>query len=102
MFRPIIQTSAAVRRSALRRITDVCQTSGYHGRESSEDCKVGPILEYRTKAEIGIDAADELYREIRIENTLTDNKGRQVELKQGARVDVMVEAESSETIRKVN
>jgi hypothetical protein len=54
------------------------------------------------KAEIEIEGADELYREIRIENTLRDGKGRQVELKQGAHVDVMVEAESSETTSKVN
>jgi hypothetical protein len=54
------------------------------------------------KAEIGIEGADELYREIRIENTLTDEKGSQVQLKQGAHVGVTVEAESSDTTSKVN
>jgi len=54
------------------------------------------------KAEIGIERADELYREIRIENTLTDEQGNQVELKQGAHVDVTVEADSSETTSKIN
>jgi hypothetical protein len=54
------------------------------------------------KAEIGIERADELYREIRIENTLTDEQGNRVELKQGAHVDVTIEAESSETTSKIN
>jgi hypothetical protein len=40
------------------------------------------------KAEIGVERTNELYREIRIENTLTDEQGNRVELKQGARVDV--------------
>jgi hypothetical protein len=54
------------------------------------------------KAEIAVEAADELYREIRIANILTDENGRKVELKQGAHVDVTVEAEPSETTPKVN
>jgi hypothetical protein len=52
------------------------------------------------KAEIGIDGCDELYRETRIENTLTDADGRRVELKQGARVEVTVEAEAKDTLLK--
>ena len=36
------------------------------------------------KAQINIDdGADALYKEIRIENTLTDNKGKEVSLKKG-------------------
>jgi hypothetical protein len=54
------------------------------------------------KAEISIEGADELYREIRIENSLTDDWCNQVQLKQGAHVDVTIEAESSETIGKTN
>ena len=54
------------------------------------------------KAEIIIEGADELYREIRIENTLTDDWCNQVQLKQGAHVDVSIEAESSETTSKTN
>ena len=54
------------------------------------------------RAEISIEGADQLYREIRIENTLTDKKGNQVQLKQGARVDVTVAAESINTIPKRN
>jgi hypothetical protein len=44
------------------------------------------------KAQIAIEGADHLYREIRIENTLTDENGDKVTLKQGAEVEVTVEA----------
>ena len=52
------------------------------------------------KAEIAIEGADELYKEIRIENTLTDGKGNEVELSQGAEVDVTVEADPKDTTAK--
>jgi hypothetical protein len=49
------------------------------------------------KAQINIqDGADPLYREIRIENTLIDQQGRKVALKEGQEVDVTVEAENTE------
>jgi hypothetical protein len=41
-----------------------------------------------------------LYREIRIENTLTDENGRKVALKPGAEVQVTVEAEPKATSPK--
>ena len=44
------------------------------------------------KAQISIERADHLYREIRIENTLTDAQGHRVKLKPGAEVEVTVEA----------
>jgi len=44
------------------------------------------------KAQIAINGADHLYREIRIENTLKDENGDPVRLKQGAEVEVTVEA----------
>lgn len=44
------------------------------------------------KAQITIEGADHLYREIRIENTLTDRNGDKVRLKPGAEVEVTVEA----------
>ncbi len=46
------------------------------------------------KAQIDIEAADDLYREIRIENTLTDEHGEEARLKQGAQVDVSIEADT--------
>jgi hypothetical protein len=52
------------------------------------------------KAEISIADADELYREIRIENSLTDDQGNEVKLKPGAHVDVVVEANAEDTAPK--
>lgn len=46
------------------------------------------------KAEIAVHGADELYREIRIENKLTDEDGKKVKLKKGDPVDITVEAEA--------
>jgi hypothetical protein len=44
------------------------------------------------KAQIAIEGADELYREIRVENALTDSNGEEVALKEGADVEVTVKA----------
>jgi hypothetical protein len=52
------------------------------------------------KAQIAIEGADDLYKEIRIENTLTDENGNEVRLKPGAEVEVTVEAESEATAPK--
>jgi len=51
------------------------------------------------KAEIDIHDAEDLYREIRIENALTNEHGERTKLKQGATVDVIVEADSSATTK---
>ena len=50
------------------------------------------------KAEIAVEGADDLYREIRIENSLTDENGNEVHLKEGAKVEVTVEARPEDTI----
>jgi hypothetical protein len=53
------------------------------------------------KAQITIErGADPLYQEIRIENTLTDEAGREVKLKPGAKVEVTVEASAPAVIPK--
>jgi hypothetical protein len=52
------------------------------------------------KAQIAVEGADHLYRELRIENTLTDEDGDKVRLKQGAEVEVTIEAEAEATIPK--
>lgn len=52
------------------------------------------------KAEIAVHGADELYQEIRIENTLTDERGDEVQLKEGAHVEITVEADAVETRAK--
>ena len=54
------------------------------------------------KAQIGIEGADDLYREIRIENSLTAESGDRVGLKEGADVDVTVEADQKATDPKSN
>jgi len=54
------------------------------------------------KAEISVDGADDLYREIRIENTLQNEKGEEVALKPGAEVNVTVEAPPEAIVQKEN
>jgi len=49
------------------------------------------------KAQIAVEGADDLYREIRIENTLKTENGVELSLKKGAEVEVTVEAEIKET-----
>jgi len=49
------------------------------------------------KAQIQLEGADELYREIRIDNTLEDAEGNPVSLKRGVDVDVTIEADPDDT-----
>jgi len=49
------------------------------------------------KAQIAIETADHLYREIRVENRLQDADGKEVELKPGAEVDVTITAQPEDT-----
>jgi len=59
-----------------------------------------PFPEEPERAEIAIEDADDLYREIRVENTLENEKGKKVKMKQGAQVDVIIEAEDKDTTPK--
>jgi hypothetical protein len=59
-----------------------------------------PARDVPEKAEISVDGADELYREIRIENTLSDESGKKVKLKEGAAVELTVEADAAATTPK--
>ena len=54
------------------------------------------------KAEISVEGADELYQEIRIANTLTDEHGDEVRLEKGTVVEVTVEAAPGATTSKAN
>jgi len=45
------------------------------------------------KAQIAVEGADHLYREIRVPNTLENENGEKVKLKEGADVDVKIEAD---------
>jgi len=52
------------------------------------------------KAEIEIHEAEDLYREIRVENELVDEDGERASLKPGAEVDLILEADSDATLKK--
>jgi hypothetical protein len=49
------------------------------------------------KAQIAVKDGDDLYKEIRIENVLQDEDGNEVALKEGAEVEVTVEADKKDT-----
>lgn len=50
------------------------------------------------KAEISVENADPLYRELRIENKLQDEAGHVVTLKPGAHVELTLTADSDDTL----
>ena len=52
------------------------------------------------KAQIVLEGADHLYREIRIDNTLNDANGKEVALKPGVPVEVTVAADPEDTVKK--
>jgi hypothetical protein len=52
------------------------------------------------KAQITVEGAEDLYKEIRVENTLQDDAGNSVELKPGAEVEVTIEADPHATAPK--
>ncbi len=52
------------------------------------------------KVQITLEGADELYREIRIENSFENEKGQHVAVKPGAEVDVTVAAPAHATEKK--
>ena len=54
------------------------------------------------KAQINIEGGEDLYREIRVENTLKDENGEKVGLKEGAPVDVTIEADKKDTTKKAS
>ena len=63
--------------------------------------KIVPRSRYEPeKAEIAVDGADPLYREVRVENKLQDEEGQEVRLEQGAEVEVTIEAEPQQTTAK--
>jgi hypothetical protein len=49
------------------------------------------------KAQISVEGAEHLYKEIRVENTLQDESGNEVALKKGAKVNVTIEANPEAT-----
>ena len=62
---------------------------------------IKPILPGEAeKAQINIEGAEELYREIRVDNTLKDENGEEVAIKEGAQVEVTIEADKKDTTKK--
>jgi hypothetical protein len=59
----------------------------------SVDKIIPPRPSHLEKAQIGVDGADRRYRDLRIENTLTDEHGDDVRLKKGDRVELTITAE---------
>ncbi len=53
------------------------------------------------KAQIAVEGADHLYREIRVPNKLVDSEGNKVKLKPGAEVEVKIEADPASTTEPV-
>lgn len=49
------------------------------------------------KAQVAVEGAEDLYREIRVENTLRDADGKPVKLKEGAEVEVTIAADPDAT-----
>ena len=49
------------------------------------------------KAQIAVEGADHLYRELRVPNKLTDEEGNPVTLKEGEEVEVKIESENTVT-----
>jgi hypothetical protein len=46
------------------------------------------------KAQIAVEGADHLYRELRVPNKLQDDQGKPVKLKEGTDVEVKIESEN--------
>lgn len=52
------------------------------------------------QAEVLVHDAEPLYQELRIENTLVNEKGEEVGLKPGAAVEMTIEADEKDTVKK--
>ena len=62
---------------------------------------IKPLLPNQPEtAQIDVKEAEHLYREVRIENEVTDEHGEKAVLKPGAEVDVIIEADSNAAIKK--
>jgi hypothetical protein len=64
--------------------------------------KIIPALgpNHPEKAQIAVEGAEDLYKEVRIENVLEDENGNSVKLKPGVEVDVTIEADKADTVPK--
>lgn len=58
------------------------------------------LPELPEKAQVAVEGAEPLYKELRVENTLKRKTGEEVGLKEGAEVQVTIEADPEATTRK--
>jgi hypothetical protein len=65
--------------------------------EGSKKIIKSPDPSVPEKAEVEVHGADDLYKEIRIDNVLEDEQGKKVKLKEDAPVDITVEADKNAT-----
>ena len=70
------------------------------GRQSRKGHQAHLLRANLRKRRSAVEEADALYREIRVENVVTDEKGGKASLKPGAEVDVIIEADSDATTKK--
>jgi hypothetical protein len=62
--------------------------------------KPHPSSKEPEKAQIAVEGADHLYRELRVPNRLTDENGDPVKLKEGEEVEVKIESENAVAAEK--
>jgi hypothetical protein len=88
-------------------LVKICGTVGSRENVSSKKSKASATLPGKVekvippqpftgepeKAQIAVEGADHLYREIRVPNALENEDGEKVKLKEGAEVDVKIEAD---------
>lgn len=79
----------------------VMSTNGHKKRASTKlpgtvekVIKPHPQSNEPEKAQIAVEGADHLYRELRVPNKLTDEEGHPVKLKEGTEVEVKIETEN--------
>jgi len=66
-------------------------------QDSPEVIQPHPSSSEPEKAQIAVEGADHLYREIRVPNRLVDDDGHKLKLKEGADVEVKIEADPAVT-----
>lgn len=59
--------------------------------------KSHPVSGEPEKAQISVEGADHLYREIRVPNEFSDEDGKTVKLKEGTEVEVKIESDQVAT-----
>jgi hypothetical protein len=106
-FEALLQElSALVRQKELRfpeydRASNRQRTSSWKKVSGNVQKIIKDAYNYRADVlEIDIPEADDLFREVRIENTFTDPDGQNVSLKQGAHLEIRFEAEAKDIVRK--